>query len=389
MNFIPDAEESRYRDAVRELEDGYGWHEMQEIRREIAELDIERWSFSFLRALREAGLMGSYWPPPFGDGATVMQALLFREQLETDGFPGYGVVQNEGAAGPFLKYGTPEQIAEHLPKIKSGEWSYSGGLSEPEAGSDLLALRTSAVRDGDEYVINGSKLWTSGAHVANWIKTIVRTDPTQTRQRGLTLLLVPTDAPGLEIRPVHVMGGWRVNEVFFDDVRVPVTNRLGEEDNAWRQMGDALDAERAMSFGGNEARGLLARIVHRLSEDATELDEGALQELGRLVTECEADRLLYIRLGAQVQRGERITGTAPMSKVNGSELAQRLAQWAADLLGPETLFPSAQGEPADDPLMADVEEALRAWTVLTVIGGTSEVQRNMIATQALGLPKGF
>lgn len=382
MNFYPGEEENLYRDRMRELADSYGWPEMKALREEIEGLHIERYSMTFQRRLAERGLIGLTWPKPYGQEARVDQQFLMAEELECQGFPGYGLTTNQRGGGMLLRSGSPEQIAEHLPHVVDGSWTYCQGLSEPGAGSDLLSLKTRAVRDGDHYVVNGAKLWTSSAHVSTWCSLLVRTDPEQVRHRGLSLLLVDLKSPGVTIQPVWVLGGWRVNAVFYDDVRVPVANLVGDEHQGWRVITGNLDEERAMSFGGTETRLLCARLIHRLSEQADQLSESDLTTLGRFIMDLEADRLLYLRVGLSAARGEDTSGTGPMSKVHGSELAQRFIEWATELLGHATLYPEG-----DDVLAADLEQQLRVATVLTVIGGTSEVQRNIIANRQLDLPR--
>jgi 3-oxocholest-4-en-26-oyl-CoA dehydrogenase alpha subunit len=386
LNFSPDQEDNRYRDKMRALADEYGWREMRAIREEIQSLGIERYSFAFQRRLAELGLIGLTWPEPWGRAARVDQQFLMAEELECQGFPGYGLTTNQRGGGMLLRSGNDAQREEHMPRIVAAEYTYCQGLSEPNAGSDLLALKTNAVRatdaDGDHYLVNGAKIWTSSAHVAKFISLLVRTDPEAQRHRGLSVLLVDPSWPGVTITPVWVMGGWRVNAVFFDNVRVPADNLVGEENQGWRVITGNLDEERAMSFGGTETRLLCARLIYRLSGMADQLSEADLERLGHFVMELEADRLLYLRVGLQAQRGEDTSGTGPMSKVFGSELAQEFVEWAAELLSQEVLFAESA-----DVLAEDLELQLRVATVLTVIGGTSEVQRNIVATRYLGLPR--
>lgn len=382
MNFLPNEDDARFRDRMRAIADEFGWPEMQAMREEIHELDVERYSFAFQKRLADEGLIGLTWPKPYGQEARVDQQFLMAEELETQGFPGYGLTTNQRGGGMLLRSGSPELVAEHLPKVVSGEYTYCQGLSEPGAGSDLLALKTRAIRDGEHYIVNGSKIWTSSAHISTFTSLLVRTDPEAKRHHGLSLLLVPLDLPGITIQPIEVMGGWRVNAVFYDNVRVPVGNLVGQEGGGWNVITGNLDEERAMSFGGTETRLLCARLIHRLSGRADDLSEADLQLLGLFVMELEADRLLYLRVGMQAARGEDTSGSGPLSKVNGSELAQRFIEWACDLLGAETLFAES-----DDILMSDMEEQLRVATVLTNIGGTSEVQRNIVAARYLGLPR--
>lgn len=382
MNFLPEEEDRRYRDRLRLVADEYDWAAMHAMREEIDGLAIERYSPTFHRRLAEAGLVGLSWPQPHGQGVPFDQQFLMAEELECQGFPGYGLTTNQRGGGMLLRSGTPEQIAEHLPHVVDGSWTYCQGLSEPGAGSDLLALKTRAVLEGDHYVVNGAKLWTSSAHVSTWCSLLVRTDPEQERHRGLSLLLVDLKSPGITIQPVWVMGGWRVNAVFYDNVRVPVSNRVGKEHEGWKVITGNLDEERAMSFGGTETRLLCARLIHRLEGRADELSTSDLETLGRFVMELEADRLLYLRVGLAGARGEDTSGIGPMSKVYGSELAQRFIEWGCELLANLTLY--ADG---DDVLGRDLEQQLRTATVLTIIGGTSEVQRNIVANRHLELPR--
>lgn len=385
MNFAPDLEEAKYRDLFREIAEDYDWAKMREIRDEIEANDAERYSIPFLKMLGEHGLIGLSWPQPHGKEATAAQRMLFAEELECQGFPGYGLTQTERQGSMLTRVGTPEQIERFLPNTVNASWRYCSGLSEPGAGSDLLSLRTSARRDGDHYIVNGSKLWTSGAHLAHWVSAIVRTDPEATRHRGLSVLLIEMSSPGIVVQPVRVMGGWRVNAVFFDDVRVPVENLVGAENKGWEVLTGNLNDERAMSFGGTETRLFLNRMLHRYSGRADELDDAQLEELGRLVTDCEADRLMYLRVALQAGRNDDNSGTGPMSKVFGSELAQRFVRWASDLLGQDAMYPESENS---DQLAADIEEQVRVSTVLSIIGGTSEVQRNTAAQRSLNLPRG-
>ncbi|MGH2795586.1 MAG: acyl-CoA dehydrogenase family protein [Actinomycetota bacterium] len=377
MNFGLSDEERAFRDEVRAFVDGFGASDMAALRDEMRSLEVERYTPSFQRKLAEQGWIGLGWP---GRPATETQRFILHEELDSASLPTYGLEINEAIGWMLVRHGSEELKATHLPRIVDGSWAYAGAYSEPEAGSDLLALRTRAVREGDTYRVNGSKLWTSSAHLADWIFALVRTDPTAERQRGLSVLLIDAKAEGVEIRPVNVMGGWRVNAIFFDDVIVPAGNVVGAPDDGWRVLAEALNVERSMSFGGREGRLLIARLLRRF-EDA-ELGDTDLEQLGRFIMELEVERLLNLRIAAMAERGDVPSAEASVNKVVGSELAQRIAQWAADLLGPESQFPASP-----DPLAAAAEEMLRVSTVYTIIGGTSEVQRNVIAQRGLGLPR--
>lgn len=385
MNFGLSEEERSFRDEVRAFVDEVGAEDMAALRAEMRELEVERYAPSFHRRIAERGWIGLGWP---GRPATETQRFILHEELDSASLPTYGLEINEAIGWMLARHGPVELAATHLPRIADGSWAYAGAYSEPEAGSDLLALRTRAVREGENYRVNGSKLWTSSAHLADWIFALVRTDPAAERQRGLSVVLIDAKGPGVEIRPVRVMGGWRVNAIFFDDVLVPASNVVGAPNDGWRVLAEALNVERSMSFGGREARLLVARLLRRFAGSAgSHLTQSELEQLGRFVMELEVERLFNLRIAAMGERGEVSAAEASMNKVTGSELAQRIAQWAADLLAPESLYPAPEdGRPADPPAAA-AEEMLRVSTVYTIIGGTSEVQRNTIAQRGLGLPR--
>ncbi|MEX2558125.1 MAG: acyl-CoA dehydrogenase family protein [Actinomycetota bacterium] len=380
MNFGLSDEERSFRDEVRAFVDEVGAADMAALRAEMRELEVERYTPGFHRRIAERGWVGLGWP---GRPATVTERFILHEELDSASLPTYGLEINEAIGWMIARHGPDALAAAHLPRIIDGSWAYAGAYSEPEAGSDLLALKTRAVLEGANYRVNGSKLWTSSAHLADWIFALVRTDATAERQRGLSVLLIDAKGPGVEIRPVRVMGGWRVNAVFFDDALVPASNVVGAPNDGWRVLAEALNVERSMSFGGREGRLLVARLLRRFAGRADQLGEARLEEMGRFAMELEVERLLNLRIAAMGERDEVPAAEASMNKVVGSELAQRIAQWAVDVLAPESLYAESDA----DPLAAVAEEMLRVSTVYTIIGGTSEVQRNTIAQRGLGLPR--
>ncbi|MGH9138605.1 MAG: acyl-CoA dehydrogenase family protein [Acidimicrobiales bacterium] len=383
MNFGFSPTEAAWRDELAAFVDTFGAEDHAALRAEARALDTERHAPSFYAALAERGWVGVGWPVDGVRDATPTERFILHEQLDSAGLPMYGVEINEAIGWMLVRNGPAELAAEHLPHICDGSWSYAGGYSEPEAGSDMFGLRTRAVRHGDRYVVDGAKLWTSGAHLADWIFALVRTDAAATGADGLSMLLVDVHAPGVEIRPVRVVGGWRVNACYFDGVEVPVSNRVGREAAGAQIVGTALDTERAMSFGGRESRLLLARYLGTMTGSTDDGPEASLVTLGRLVARLEVERLVNLRTSAMLDRGAVAGPEASMDKVLSSELAQETARFVAEQLGPD-----AQLAEPGAPLAAAAEEAVRVSTVLPIIGGTNEIQRNVIATRGLGLPRG-
>jgi alkylation response protein AidB-like acyl-CoA dehydrogenase len=383
--------ERAYRRKVRDLVQEVSGEQMREYWAEQQAVGGDRifpWAPSAHKLLAERGLVGIDWPAPWGRGATSSENYILSEELVGSGFPSSPVTSSHANVRAIIRNGTPEVVEEHVPKALSGDRRYADGLSEPEAGSDLFALRTTAVRDGDEYVVTGSKLWTSYAHEAEYVSALVRTDPESTRHRGLSMLLIPLDAAGVDIQPVWVIGGWRVNQCFFDAVRVPVSNRLGPENEGAAILSAGLADERSLSFGGTDSRLLLARLLHRFAGAADDLDDSDLEAIGRFATRLEVERMLNISANAKGARGaENAAAAGSMGKLYGSELAQEFAQWLNELL-PESIFRTEWGVSVDDQLAADAEWFVRGTVTMTIAGGTSEIQRNTIAQRGLGLPRG-
>jgi alkylation response protein AidB-like acyl-CoA dehydrogenase len=388
MDLNPTEEERALRDAMRAYADGLCWEDIEAIRRETRDLETHDISPTFQRALAGMGYIGASWPQPYGKGEPPVARFLLQEELEVNGLPGNGVTQLEAAGEMILQSENEGLIATLLPQIAAGTCIIANGLSEPEAGSDLFNLRTSAIRDGDSYVVNGSKLWTSGGHIADWIATLVRTDPGAKGPAGLSLLLIDSSSPGVEVQRIETMAGYRVNACFFDDARVPVANLIGAENEGARVLGRWTEQVRGASYGGTRTRLLANRLIHRLGGEAAPLGESDLVTLGAMIADLEVDRLLYLRVATMAARGEDTLGAACMNKVFSSELSQRFAEWAVDCMAPGSMYVDDEDDGDErHQLAADIEHQLRNATVASIEGGTNEVQRNMIA-RALGLPRG-
>jgi alkylation response protein AidB-like acyl-CoA dehydrogenase len=285
--------------------------------------------------------------------------------------------------------GTPAQQAEILPRALSGQIVIVLGFSEPEAGSDLASAATRAVPDGDGWVINGQKMFTTNAQIGDYVFLLARTNTEVPRHRGLTMFLVPMDQEGVEVQPVFTLSGERTNITFYNDVRVSDAWRIGEVDGGWQTLTVSLAAEHGSAFGSAIERLLAA------AEDwaAGTLDDGgrpmledlSLREtLGRTMADLEVSRLLQRRVAWMAEAGLPLTTEGPMSKLFSSEALQDRAQDLAELMGPDALRsyldPTAPGH-------GEVEHTLRHSLGTTIYAGTSEIHRNMIAQRGLGLPR--
>jgi alkylation response protein AidB-like acyl-CoA dehydrogenase len=291
----------------------------------------------------------------------------------------------------LIVHGTEEQKKEHLPRILSGEVNWRQGYSEPGSGSDLASLQTRAVRDGDDFVINGQKIWTSGAHRADWLYALVRTDPEAPKHRGISFLILDKDTPGITIRPLIDMS-WRhhFNEVFFEDVRVPASNLIGEENRGWYVGMTLLDFERSNITGAITSRRSIRSLLEYL-----DTDEGAEKaNVTPPVRTAIADR--YVETEVMFNFSFRIISMqnanqipnyeASTSKLFNSELSQALARTGSRAFG---LYAGLwDDEDGRAPLGGRFTKSYVQSVPATIAAGTSEVQRNIIATRGLGLPRG-
>lgn len=321
----------------------------------------------------DAGWLVPQWPAELGGRELPLtDALSVSIEGARRQVPRQMNIQATGVVAPSIRaFGTPAQKERYLTPTLRGDAWWALGMSEPGAGSDLAGLRTTAVRRGDVFVVNGQKVWTTQADSARWCTLYVRTNPDVPRHRGITCLLVDMDASGIDARPIPVASPAIESfcEVFFDDVEVPVENVLGEVDGGWRVAMSALEHERDMIWINNwlETRRALAPI------DVARLPPHRLERLGRLHGDAEAIRLSGIR-----SVGERVAGvesTIPgIMKLFGSESVQRATAFALDV--------------ADEGGRADAFDEFFESQAATIYGGTSDVQRNIIAERILGLPKG-
>jgi alkylation response protein AidB-like acyl-CoA dehydrogenase len=350
------------------------------------------------RLLFDAGYAGINWPREFGGrGAAPSEQLVFLEETERAHAPyvGLNFVGLLHAGPTLITEASDEQRARHLPAILKGEEVWCQGFSEPGAGSDLAALRTGAIRDGDHYVVSGQKIWTSHAEAADFCELLVRTDP-DNKHRGITWLILPMDTPGITIHPLRtIAGSTEFSEVFLDDVRVPVANRVGDENDGWRiamvtfsfERGTALVSEllQAMELL-EEVAGLAKQLTRGPNRAAAWDDAGLRREIGHLAAEFDALWALTKRNVSQAARtgGPGVGGS--VFKLAYSEARQRLGDLTMRVLGRASL--SVDDLDGFDGFASGrhVEERLRAMS-LTIAAGTSQIQRNIVAERILGLPK--
>jgi alkylation response protein AidB-like acyl-CoA dehydrogenase len=283
-----------------------------------------------------------------------------------------------------MLYGSDEQKARFLPRITSGEDVWCTLYSEPGAGSDLAAVQTRATRDGDEYVLNGQKIWTSGAHRSNWGWLAARTDPAAPKHKGISMFLVEMDTPGLNVRPlINMTGQHEFNEVFFDNVRIPAAQLVGEENRGWYTLAVALDFERSSIGSTSGAARTLDDFVAHVKAGHVAL---AGANRNRMVDCAVAVQVLRF-IGYRIAAEQEATGIAPtllaqMAKLSAMELNQRITGTTMQVLGMD-----GQAHDPDSEWSAYRHGFLRS-VANTIEGGTSEIQRNVIATRGLGLPRG-
>ena len=361
----------------------------------------------------EAGYVVPHWPEPYGLDADPMLQIIIDQELRAANIRGAQNAIGIGWAAPtILVAGTEEQKQEYLPKIFTGEHIYCQLFSEPDAGSDLANLGTRAVRDGDEYVVNGSKIWSSGAHHSDMGILIARTDPDVSKHRGVSYFLVPMDLPGITLSPiVDMTTAHSFNETFFDDVRIPANLRIGEEGDGWRLAKVTLANERvSLSSGGLMwGSGPSTELVYDMIRANGGIEDPVLRDRAAKIW-CESE---VLRLNRLRTLSARLSGRTPgpeasIQKIMGDEHGQHVLEFVADLAGADSMLTGA-GLPGDvpnrmqggatevnfgrgkDSNFPDVDPiwyyGLLFSPALTVGGGTFAIQRNIVAEHVLGLPR--
>ncbi|MEE9324998.1 MAG: acyl-CoA dehydrogenase family protein [Dehalococcoidia bacterium] len=343
------------------------------------------------RKLGEKGWLSISWPREYGgQDASYIKRFIFAEEWFYQGAPGYDPIGVGYLAPTLIVHGTEEQKREHLPRIGRGEVMWCQGYSEPGSGSDLASLQTQAVEDGDDYVINGQKIWTTNAHKADWIFLLARTDHKAPQHKGITFFLVGMKSPGITVRPlVNMAGGQEFNEVFFEDVRVPKTNIIGEVNRGWYVAVTALNFERSCFFlpaVGRRFLDLLVEYVINTARNGDPLADDPLikHKLAEMAIEIEVGRLLFYRQAWMLSRGLIPSYESSIAKLYSTELLQRIAAWGMELLG-------LCGQLGNGTFRAPLRGLIKDFYLHSISGtvgaGTSEIQRNIVAQRGLGLPR--
>ena len=361
---------------------GHDWHARRE------------YDTSWQRKLHDAGYAGINWPREYGGrDLSLSEQLVYYEEIARAKAPYVGVnfVGLLHGGPTLIAEGTPEQKARHVPQILRGEQVWCQGFSEPGAGSDLAALRTRAVLDGDHYVVNGQKIWTSFAQIADYCELLVRTDPAAPRHKGITWLILPMRQPGVTVRPLATLqADTHFCEVFLEGARVPVANRVGEENDGWRVANVTLRFERGTGFANQiidmrrQVRVLVdvARRVRRSGVPAWD-DRALRRQIGHFEADVEAIwQLLKMCISESARTGlPSLVGSAV--KLSFSELYQRIGAFGIELLGRAAL---SRDDLAGLPAAQLLYDGL--WSLqFTISGGTSQIQRNILAERVLGQPK--
>ncbi len=344
-----------------------------------------------IRRIGEDGWLGIGWPKEYGgQDRSMVDQLIFSDAAAVAGVPIPYLTLN--TVGPtIMRYGTPEQKKYFLPRILKGDLHFSIGYSEPGSGTDLASLQTRARREGDEWVINGQKMWTSLIQYADWLWMACRTDPDLPRHKGLSIILVPADAPGFSYTPVHTVAGVSTSATYYEDVRVPVSNLVGELNGGWNLMTNQLNHERVALTSAAPLQRSVALVREWAASTAAAPDTGVKrvidQEwvqilLGRAHARVEMLALMNWKIAAS--EGEDLSpADASATKVYGSELATEVYRALMEIVGPNA---SVKPDSPASVLAGRLERFHRSSLVMTFGGGTNEIQRDIIGMVGLGLP---
>ncbi len=351
-----------------------------------------RFHLDVARKLGEKGWLSRSWPKKFGgQDAPIIEQLIFNEVKEKYRAPGVDIFGINMFAPTLMLAANDEQIKRLLPPIAKGEIIYCQGWSEPDAGSDLAALTTTAERNGDHYIVNGQKIWTTGGHRADCMFLLARTDPDEKRNKGLSVFHLRMDLPGIEVRPIHYMNGVHLyNEVFFKDVRIPAYDRIGPENKGWKLTRETMNFERSGLGMFVEAKNLIDEMIEYVKStkrDGKYLSENPIvrEKLAKLFIDIEVGYTLAYKIAWMQEKGglSLAASAASEAKVFGGELIQRIANFSTEIMG-------LYGQLSDSgwaPLNGIMIDHYQFCMGFNISAGSSEIQRNIIAWTGLGLPR--
>ena len=389
MDFRDTPEQATWREEVRT----FLVNEKPKIDPELNPMEAMRRGGGFMKEWRDKlsrkGWVAPAWPKEYGGASlSVMEQFIMNEEFAEARAMNVGGMGTSMIGPTLIIHGNEDQKKEHLGAILRGEVQWCQGYSEPGSGSDLASLQTRAVRDGDDFVLNGQKIWTSGAHTANWMFMLARTDPDAPKHRGITYFLMDMKSPGVTVRPlINMANGHMFNEVFFEDVRVPARNVLGEVNRGWYIGTTTLDFERS-SIGNAVGQRQTLEYYMKFWKDnqgtpaTASASAKAKDELADRWIEAATAKMLSYRVITIQAEGRVPNHEASIAKLFNTELSQRIARTAMKMIGT-----SAQLMGSDAPMKGRAPSSYVQTVSSTIAGGTSEVQRNIVATRGLGLPR--
>lgn len=362
-----------------------------EVRSEIRGMEGGEMYRKLIRQIGKDGWLGVGWPKEFGGGGmTMTEQMIFLEEQRRSGAPfPFVTVSTVGPA--IMEHGTPDQKAEFLPRILAGECHFSIGYSEPNAGTDLASLSCEAVLDGDEWVINGTKMFTSGANDTDYIWLAVRTDPDAPKHKGISIIIVPSDTPGFSASLIHTMGGSATAMSYYENVRVPKENVVGPVNGGWKLITLQLNHERiGLAAFGSAAYARTEKVIEWATETETP-DGGKMidlpwvqQNLGEVYARIEAMKLLNWRMAAELESGFVNPADASSVKVYGTEVVLEVYRLLQEIVGPAALVQA--GSPAAQ-IDGEIEHESRLGTINTFGGGVNEIQREIVSMAGLRMPR--
>jgi len=399
VNLDPTPEEQSFQSEVRAFLEEHLTDELKQAAQDGLSIDRELGT-QWHRKLHDKGWVAPDWPVDYGGtGWSTTQLHIYGEELARAGAP---FTQPFGLSmvGPVIyTFGNEDQKRQHIPGILDGSVWWCQGYSEPGSGSDLASLRTAAVRDGDNYVVNGQKIWTTNAHKADWIFCLVRTDPNSKPQKGISFLLIDMKTPGIEVRPIIAIDGWHhLNEVYFTDVRVPVTNRIGEENEGWTYAKFLLGHERTGIAGVAGSKKALAKLKEIAAEEPNGAgsplagDFGFMSRMAEVEVKLASLEMMEGRVLSDLSAGSSAGDAASALKILGTEIQQALeelrveaAAYYAVPFGNDHLDPKNNEPPIGPDYAARANRNFFYGRAHTIYGGTNEIQRNVISKAVLGL----